>query len=183
MIDFSLQLSELLTQHENFNFRMGEEDIFPWGHNETGVWYALLVWEGIELNRYGFSSSKTSKGELIETLMLIKQENKKHFLVGVWTGEWTTHLHILNTDIALEEISWRQDMTAKQLAESEALRERRLAKKSLEPKVKLERPKPSSATSSFAPEIDFSELLRGLNEGKSNQDLPSEESDEDFLDK
>jgi hypothetical protein len=181
---------EILQEHKNINFRINEEQDFPWGHNISGVWYMLLLWEGRTLKHYGFSSSKMSKQELLEVLSVILEQGTPHLLLGIWTGEHTTHAFVLNSDTAIEEISWRQKLSGKELAESENLRERRLERKQIERKAQrsAQRQSPrkpqvrneNGGDFSFggnldlggSPDLDgFGSLIRGLNE-----DTPDEES-------
>jgi hypothetical protein len=160
-------IQEMLAEHENINFRFGKDtEDFPYGHNIAGVWYSLLIWEDGFPKYYGFSSSKTSKQELIETLKALLEQGTRHTLIGIWTGEWTTFLFVLDSDIAIEEIAWRQKLSAKELAESENLRERRLERKKAERETtRSPRKSTPKVTQDMSDFNDFEGLLRGLNDG------------------
>lgn len=176
MTDFSPRLSELLSEHENLNFRLNEEQDFPWGHNIAGVWYSLTLWEDRFPKYYGFSSSKTSKQDLLEVLNALLGQHTRHQLLGVWTGEFTTHLFLLKTEIAIEEISYRQKLSARELAESSALHERNLERKKQERKDNKPQRITSSKPSAIDDFNDFGSLIRAL------QDEPDDEPiDEEII--
>lgn len=85
-------------------FREGEEEQFPWNLTDRSVWYALLVLESGKLERYGFTSSKSNKDQLCAALQELLTSDEAT-LLGIWTGEWSTHLFILDIKIAIEKLS------------------------------------------------------------------------------
>jgi hypothetical protein len=84
-------------------FREGAEDKFPWDCTDRSVWYSLLVVEAGRIERYGFTSSKSNKTALRSTLEELTREDEA-LLLGVWTGQYSTHLFILNNEKAIEKL-------------------------------------------------------------------------------
>ena len=83
-------------------FRVGEEDEFPWQSREKSVWYALFVIENGEIKTYGATPAISQKRELITKL---KEVNPKEaLLIGVWTGQHSTHLFKLDIPTAIEKL-------------------------------------------------------------------------------
>lgn len=76
---------------------------FPWHSTDRSVWYALLVVEDGEIVRYGFTSSKSSKQALCDALESLAAEDEA-LLLGIWTGQWSTHLFVLEPATALEHL-------------------------------------------------------------------------------
>lgn len=76
-------------------FREGAEEEFPWNSTQKNVWYSLLVVEGGQIERYGFTSSKSNKAGLCSALEELA-EGDEALLLGVWTGQYSTSLFILN---------------------------------------------------------------------------------------
>ena len=93
-------LTEFLSGTPGY-FREGCEEEFPWDNTGKTVWYALLNVEGTEVQRYGFTSAVSQKRELIKALKKVKNKGKA-ILLGVWTGNFSTHLFILNKEKAIE---------------------------------------------------------------------------------
>jgi hypothetical protein len=84
-------------------FRVGEEDAFPWACTDRSVWYALLVIEAGRIQRYGFTSSKSNKAGLCSALEQLTKEDEA-MLLGVWTGQYSTHLFVLDIPKALRKL-------------------------------------------------------------------------------
>ena len=83
-------------------FRSDCEDEFPWS-DTSGIWYSLFVVEDGKIERYGFTSAKGNK----ETLRLLLKEispDDDAMLIGVWTGQYNTHLFILDIQKAIEKL-------------------------------------------------------------------------------
>ena len=80
-------------------FREKAENEFPWDRSDRSVWYSLLVVEAGRIERYGFTSSKSNKTALRSTLKELTREDEA-LLLGVWTGQYSTHLFILNIEKA-----------------------------------------------------------------------------------
>lgn len=95
------KFSELLGGHPGY-YREGAEQEFPWDRTDKGVWYALLVVEDGRIQRYGFTSAKGSKASLCGVLEKLGGDDA--VLLGVWTGEYSTHLFVLDTAIAMEKL-------------------------------------------------------------------------------
>jgi len=81
-------------------FREGEDESFPWGRTDKAVWYALFVVEGGKIERYGYTASKTSKANLRAALTALSKDEEA-LLLGVWTGEYSTHLFVLSIPSAI----------------------------------------------------------------------------------
>ena len=93
------KLSNLLTDTPGY-FREGEEDNFPWSITSRAVWYSLLTVEEGQIQRYGFTSSKSSKATLCSALQQLDQADEP-MLLGIWTGEYSTHLFVLDIQKAI----------------------------------------------------------------------------------
>lgn len=78
------------------------EDTFPWD-GTRGIWYSLLVCEEGKIEKYGFTSAKYQKENLRLALMEI-DPNDDAILMGVWTGQYNTHLFILDIEIAIKKL-------------------------------------------------------------------------------
>lgn len=84
-------------------FRTECEDDFPWNAEDRSVWYALLVLEGGKITRYGFTSSMPNKQGLVNALESLA-ETDEALLMGVWNGQWSTHLFVLGRDKAIVQL-------------------------------------------------------------------------------
>jgi hypothetical protein len=93
------KLSDFLAGQSEY-FRTDCDD-FPWHSTDRSVWYALFVIEKGTIVRYGFNSSKANKKELCNALGALTVEDEI-LLLGIWTGEYRTHLFILEPAMALE---------------------------------------------------------------------------------
>jgi hypothetical protein len=85
-------------------FRTGAEDNFPWDRTDKGVWYALFVVENGKLVHYGFTASKSNKAGLRQALESLEEADES-LLIGVWMGQWSTHLFILNPMTAIKKLA------------------------------------------------------------------------------
>ena len=74
---------------------------FPWHSTDRSVWYALLVVEDGEIIRCGFTSSKPNKAALCDALRSLTAEDEV-LLLGIWTGQYSTHLFVVEPAMALE---------------------------------------------------------------------------------
>ena len=81
-------------------FREGAEDEFPWGRTDKSVWYAILTVEDGRIERYGFTSSKSNKAGLCSALQQLTEQDEA-LLLGVWTGQYSTHLFVLDIPKAI----------------------------------------------------------------------------------
>lgn len=97
------ELDEFLSATPGY-FRVGGEKDFPWSSTGKIVWYALFTVEGSEIKRYGFTSAKQQKKQLLLALESIR-DDKKAILLGIWTGSYSTHLFILDRDKAVTYLS------------------------------------------------------------------------------
>jgi hypothetical protein len=87
-------------------FRTGEVMSFPWDASGRAVWFALFVVENGKIMRYGFTASKSSKRNLIHALrVLIESQETDALLLGVWTGQYSTHLFVLDISKAIDHLS------------------------------------------------------------------------------
>jgi hypothetical protein len=84
-------------------FREGEEERFPWSAT-NGVWYALLCVEDGKLVRYGFTSAKGQKAHLMLALRAIPKGSES-LLLGIWPGQWGTHLFVLDSQAAKRKLA------------------------------------------------------------------------------
>jgi hypothetical protein len=78
-------------------------DDFPFHSTDRSVWYALFVVENGEITRYGFTSSKTNKESLCEAIASLTPDDEA-MLLGVWTGQYSTHLFVIEPSVALEHL-------------------------------------------------------------------------------
>jgi hypothetical protein len=104
-----------MTLDENTSgwYRLGEEEQFPWGLTTAVVWYALLLptldGPGLVIKRVGYKSTTFQKEKLAKDILL--EENKNALLLGVWNGQYSTHLFVLDKNIAalkLQEVVERE---------------------------------------------------------------------------
>lgn len=87
----------------NGYFEDGREDDFPWDSTGKGVWYSLLVVENKKLVKYGFTSAKGQKKNLVEALKSLLG-NDEAMLLGVWNGQYSTSLFELDIKKALKKL-------------------------------------------------------------------------------
>ncbi len=85
------------------HYRTGEEANFPWSSTDRSVWYSFLVVEDGKIVRYGFTSAKGSKTDLLECLQATKGQERT--LLGVWTGQYSTHRFVLDPDKAIKVLA------------------------------------------------------------------------------
>jgi hypothetical protein len=85
------------------NFREQCESEFPWHVNDRAVWYALLVVEDGKIVRYGFISSKADKQSLCTALERLAATDEA-LLLGIWNGQYSTHLFVLEPAEALAHL-------------------------------------------------------------------------------
>ena len=85
-------------------FRIKEEDQFPWDMTERKVWYAVFVVEGEKITRLGYTAARTNKINLADRLEILIQEKTEHVLIGVWSGNYSTHLFVLDSKIAIKKL-------------------------------------------------------------------------------
>jgi hypothetical protein len=82
-------------------FRDAETRFFPFCRIDKGIWYFILC--DNEITEY--KSTRTDRKSLIPFLKSLIS-NKKNFKVfGVWTGQWSTDIFVLDASIAIEELS------------------------------------------------------------------------------
>ncbi|MHB9026986.1 MAG: hypothetical protein ACYC7E_22855 [Armatimonadota bacterium] len=96
------ELSDLVNGARGY-YRTGEEDSFPWSAQSKAVWYALIVIENGNLQRYGFSSTVHDKSILVKVLEKLQYEQNA-ILLGVWNGQYSTHLFVLDIGKAKEKL-------------------------------------------------------------------------------
>jgi hypothetical protein len=84
-------------------FREGAEDEFPWVSTDKGVWYSLFTVEEGRIERYGFTSSKSNKAGLRSALQQLTERDEA-LLLGVWTGQYATHLFVLDIPRAISKL-------------------------------------------------------------------------------
>jgi len=84
-------------------FEVGREKDFPWEFSGGAVWFGLLVVENGKIQRYGFTSAKSSKEMLLEALRALDPDDEV-LLLGVWKGQYRTHLFVLNTQKAIKKL-------------------------------------------------------------------------------
>ncbi len=85
-------------------FRDNAEEEFPWHETGRAVWYALFVVENGRIERYGFTPSKSNKRGLIQALESVC-DNESAKLIGVWCGQYVTHLFDLNIEKAISKLT------------------------------------------------------------------------------
>lgn len=96
------KLSAFLSGQPGY-FREGGEDEFPWDQTGKSVWYSLMVVEDGQIQRYGFTASKSGKSGLRSALEAL--EGAEALLLGVWTGQYSTHLFVLDIPKAVQKLS------------------------------------------------------------------------------
>jgi len=75
-----------------------------WENTSKTTWYSLLVVENSKIEKYGFTAAKGQKRQLLLALEAI--ENKEEaMLLGIWTGNYSTNLFVLDIDIAIKKLS------------------------------------------------------------------------------
>ena len=85
-------------------FRENEENDFPWdAMSGSGVWYSLFVVENGKIETYGFTAAKGSKEKLSIALKEIDPKDDA-MLIGVWTGQYNTHLFPLDIQKAIKKL-------------------------------------------------------------------------------
>ncbi len=88
------KLSEYISGQPGY-FREGEEEVFPWSRTDKGVWYSLLTVEQGRVERTGFTASKSNKAGLCSALQQLTEQDGA-LLLGVWNGEYSTNLFVLD---------------------------------------------------------------------------------------
>jgi hypothetical protein len=83
-------------------FRHGAEDEFPWSSTAKSVWYAVVTVENGRIHSYGFTAARSQRAKLRELLQT--RGETEAMLLGVWTGQYGTHLFVLDIDIALKRL-------------------------------------------------------------------------------
>ena len=96
------ELSDIVNGASGY-YRTGEEDNFPWSVKSKTVWYALIVIENGNLQRYGFSSTLHDKTILVTVLEKL-EDDQNALLLGVWNGQYSTHLFVLDIGKAKEKL-------------------------------------------------------------------------------
>lgn len=96
---------ELQQMQDGGYFREDGEDAFPWHATERAVWYALITTENGAPVRHGFRASKSSKTNLLQALRAVSTAGRRAMLLGVWNGQYHTHLFDLRIDRAIEKLS------------------------------------------------------------------------------
>ncbi len=94
-------LSQFLSDVPGY-FRTNEEETFPWTCKTGLVWYSLLVVENGKIERYGFTSAKSQKAQLVNALIAL--DGREALLLGVWTGSHRTDLFVLDISKAIERL-------------------------------------------------------------------------------
>ena len=85
-------------------FREDEENDFPWdSRSGSGVWYSLFVVENGKIEKYGFTAAIGSKKKLSLALKEMGA-NDEAMLIGVWTGQYNTHLFPLDIQKAIKKL-------------------------------------------------------------------------------
>ena len=84
-------------------FREGEEDEFPWNRTDRKVWYSLFTVEEGRIQHYGFTPSKSNKAALCSILQQLTL-NDQSLLLGIWNGDYSTHLFILDLQKAINKL-------------------------------------------------------------------------------
>jgi hypothetical protein len=84
-------------------FREGAENEFPWASTDRNVWYSLLTVEDGRIARYGFTSSRSNKSGLCSALQQL-DERDEAILLGIWTGQYSTHLFVLDIPKAINKL-------------------------------------------------------------------------------
>ena len=82
-------------------YRLNEEERFAWDINGKVVWYSVIK---EDLSLIGFTSSKSGKKELINYLRSSIDNKEKIILFGVWTGQYSTSLFVLDPIKAIKQL-------------------------------------------------------------------------------
>jgi hypothetical protein len=85
------------------SFREGETETFPFERTDSGIWYAMILFDG-RFPRHSYTSSKSQKRNLIEDMTKKKQEGQKFLIMGIWHGQWKTDIFILDEETTLRKL-------------------------------------------------------------------------------
>lgn len=84
-------------------YRYNDEASFPWASTDRSVWYTLITIENSKIQKYGFTSGKMQKFNLLQALLKADDCNDV-LLLGIWTGKYRTDLFVLELDIAMSKL-------------------------------------------------------------------------------
>jgi hypothetical protein len=79
-------------------FRLGETKGFPVSRRDKKVWYAIIFCDQ-GFSQVEFSSSNDGKKEFLRVINHAKHMGRKYLLLGIWQGEWSTDLFVLEENI------------------------------------------------------------------------------------
>jgi len=88
-------------------YRHDDKASFPWASTGSSVWYTLITIENGKIQKYGFTSGKMQKFNLLQALSKA-DECDDVLLLGIWTEKYRTDLFVLDLEIAkakLKEIN------------------------------------------------------------------------------
>lgn len=100
----SNEVRKMVQENIGGYFRINEEEEFPWGMTNRIVWYALFIIKDGKMTREGFTPSKSNKINLSDRLGELIRDKVEHTLIGVWTGNYTTNLFILDSKKAIKKL-------------------------------------------------------------------------------
>lgn len=83
-------------------YSSNQESQFPWDAT-NGIWYSLITCEDGKIVKYGFTAAKGSKRKLCEALKNIDIVDDA-VLLGVWNGQWKTHLFVLDIEKSINHL-------------------------------------------------------------------------------
>ena len=89
-------LSLLMSRNTGNNYiERGQEDRFNWSASDNSTWF-FVVTDSLEC--LGFTSAKSGKLALKAWIDLSLKNNIKFKVFGVWNGQYSTHIWILDPE-------------------------------------------------------------------------------------
>jgi hypothetical protein len=84
-------------------FREGETDHFPVERTDKKIWY-VIIQHDILFPRNAYFSSGTGKKEFLSKIRELRTAGKLYLLLGIWQGEWSTDIFVLDEDIIVKRL-------------------------------------------------------------------------------
>ena len=85
-------------------FRYNETKEFPTDRTDREIWYGMIRDINGKYETTEFTSSKSSKEQLIVWIEQLKDSKERYLLIGIWKGNYKTDLFILDPDALLKKL-------------------------------------------------------------------------------
>ena len=85
-------------------WRHDATDEFPFHIHSKGVWCSLFIPTASGIRVHGYTGSDTNRKMLLSDLRSI-EDGDGVMLIGVWHGNWNTHLYVLDRQLAIEKLA------------------------------------------------------------------------------